>query len=121
MFIVRLSTSCIIDGILSLQSDDQSEELEEGEWRPEEEEKESYVFADVDEVEEGEIREDPNEEPGTASSFHFGELNVDLIRTSELYVETRLLTYIIVILSTSRKFRSGWRSLWHSQWRRSCS
>ncbi|KAG0617849.1 hypothetical protein M758_4G020100 [Ceratodon purpureus] len=46
------------------ESDDQSEELEEGEWRPEEEEKENYVFADIDEVEEGEIREDPNEEPG---------------------------------------------------------
>ena len=47
---------------LSLQSDDQSEELEEGEWRPEEEEKEGYVF---DEVEDGEIREDSDEEPGT--------------------------------------------------------
>lgn len=50
---------------MSLQSDDQSEELEEGEWRPEEEEKGNYTFADIDEVEEGEIREDPNEEPGT--------------------------------------------------------
>ncbi|XP_024365827.1 uncharacterized protein [Physcomitrium patens] len=45
------------------ESDDQSEELEEGEWRPEEEEKEKYVFADIDEVEEGEIRESPSEEP----------------------------------------------------------
>lgn len=68
MFNVSLSASCVIDGILSPQSDDQSEELEEGEWRPEEEEKENYVFADIDEVEEGEIREDPNEEPGTACS-----------------------------------------------------
>lgn len=55
--------------IFCLQSDDQSEELEEGEWRPEEEEKEKYVFADIDEVEEGEIRESPSEEPGIPSSF----------------------------------------------------
>lgn len=48
------------------ESDDQSEELEEGEWRPEEEEKGNYVFADIDEVEEGEIREDPIEEPGNS-------------------------------------------------------
>jgi hypothetical protein len=60
--IFSFSPSCIIDGILSLQSDDESEELEEGEWRPEEEEKENYVFADIDEVEEGEIREDPAHE-----------------------------------------------------------
>ena len=69
LFNVSLSASCIVDDILSLQSDDQSEELEEGEWRPEEEEKENYVFADIDEVEEGEIREDPNEESGTTSSY----------------------------------------------------
>lgn len=41
-----------------LQSDDESEELEEGEWRPEEGERDKYVFEDYeDEIEDGEIRD----------------------------------------------------------------
>ncbi|CAK9200592.1 unnamed protein product [Sphagnum troendelagicum] len=45
---------------LSYDSDDGSEELEEGEWRPEEGERDKYIFDDSDEeeAEEGEILEE---------------------------------------------------------------
>jgi hypothetical protein len=55
--------SIVIVGFV--QSDDGSEELEEGEWRPEEGERDKYIFDDSDEeeAEEGEICD--SEEPSS--------------------------------------------------------